>query len=319
MTITTRRRPHAASSAAVPGFPILMRLPDLRDGEEVVPTLHRGPATAEPTPVEQPLAATTEPPKQVSAKIAPPPLEENPSVVPTPTPRTREDFRAETESEPPTEATDEALGVAPPAALRRQRALERQRRVEEETTPRSWWTSHAPMIAGGFLAALVLTVLIARSNREPPTPEHIAELEANLPVLDIESGAGEFDAAIAWPVTNDPTHRETIAAKTPIDDGFVDHSAQSPNSATRNHEQAADFRGDTADDPFLLSPPLTRNPRAGEDAPLYPTTDPQSYRDAAPYTARTNSPSIPAVPLETSGDAYPATPYPTTSAPQTWR
>jgi len=83
---------------------------------------------------------------------------------------------------------DSAEPVAP-AAARRQRALQRQRRqVSEPPRKRTWWTTHAPAIAIGFLVALVLTIYVGRSNRAVHAHDSQASME--LPELEIDRGNG---------------------------------------------------------------------------------------------------------------------------------
>ena len=75
-----------------------------------------------------------------------------------------------------------------PAAARRQRAQERARRqpVARAAPPRTWRSSHLPVIAVGFLVALIITVYIARSNRETRSAQ--ASPEVDVPLLDIDMG-----------------------------------------------------------------------------------------------------------------------------------
>ena len=76
-----------------------------------------------------------------------------------------------------------------PAAARRQRALERQRRqTVEPPRLRNWWTSHLPVIAIGFLVALVLTIYVGRRNRVQNADN--GQAAAELPELEIDLGQG---------------------------------------------------------------------------------------------------------------------------------
>lgn len=74
-----------------------------------------------------------------------------------------------------------------PAAARRQRALERARKqTAPAAAPRTWRSSHLPVIAVGFLLALIITVYIARSNRDTRSAQ--ASPEVDIPMLDIDMG-----------------------------------------------------------------------------------------------------------------------------------
>lgn len=108
---------------------------------------------------------------------------------------------------------DAAEPVAP-AAARRQRALERQRRQTAEPPPRTWWTTHAPVIAIGFLVALVLTICLGRINRARHASDDQASME--LPELEIDTGDGNasLSPGMSEPGTLavDPPKEATTAA-----------------------------------------------------------------------------------------------------------
>jgi hypothetical protein len=101
---------------------------------------------------------------------------------------------AESEAASAEPAADASPASAPepisPAAARRQRALERQRRQLEQSEQReptpSWWRTHVPRIAAGFLIALSLTIYAGLKNRGR---QAAAVPDPEVPTLDIAEGS----------------------------------------------------------------------------------------------------------------------------------
>jgi hypothetical protein len=179
-----------------------------------------------------------------------------------------------------------------PAAARRQRALERQRRHSVESPPaRTWWSSHFPFIAAGFVAALLLTITLARYHRATLRESAQASTDPEMPQLDIDVGnagdssltgphelaafAAEDDASSA-----EPTHEAKSVSKSPP------LLTAKPKLANRDEEMASQ------------SPQTTAKPVSGEE--------PASTEQYISTTAtETNAPT--AEMARESAVAYPAT------------
>jgi hypothetical protein len=177
---------------------------------------------------------------------------------------------------------------------RRQRALERQRRQAAETpTPRTWWTSHLPVIAVGFLLALVLTIFIARQNRNAGRPEQAAT-DPEARTLDIDMG--EFDvspepsapelAADTNPPESKPAAKSPplLSAKPKLLDESANPPAETPAETVAPPSEVQTISADSA------SPAHLGEPRATEETTAdYPSTDPTVHRPGGrvPRTART--------------------------------
>lgn len=271
--------------AEAAAFPILLRMPDLRPkkgGEKTTPTV---PPPSEPESVPEPVVEQPEPPP------APPAAESEPTppepVVEAPKPVAEEPPPpSPAGTEPPRQEPSEPVS---PMVARRQRALERQRRQAEQmpSAPRSWWTSHLPVIAVGFLLALVFTIFIARQNRNVGRQEQAAS-DPEVRTLDIDIGepsdssmlpelAVETNVPEAKPVSKSPP---LLSAKPKLLDEPTSFSTEKVTPAAA--EDALPTASEAAA-PVAAEAPVAE---ASED---YPSTDPTAYRPGGrvPKTART--------------------------------
>jgi hypothetical protein len=176
-------------------------------------------------------------------------------------------------------------------ADRRHKARERQRRLQAETPQRSWWTSHAPLIALGFCAALVLTIYLARSNRHAQRLADQAAWEPEVPELNIEGPpSAEFDAKEA------PAIPSVAAANVAPEAPPTTLDRSPPLLAAKPQVQPAPAPEES----------VAPTEEAEVSAAEYPATDPTAHRPGGriPRTARSSEP---------------APNYPSTTAPNTWR
>lgn len=227
----------------------------------------------------------------------------------------------------PAEASTESEGSEPekvtpahtlsPLELRRQRARERQRQQMAELPAKSWWTSHVPVIAVGFLLALALTIYMARSNREVNEPSSPGF--ADIPELAINNGSTSSDSpspshalshaaamAASMPEENSPV---PTLGKSPLDAGtggklpaLLAAKPQTPSVEAPDAVAAAPERA--SETPNVEAPAAS----TAQDSANYPSTAPTAFRAGGrmPQGSRESMPAN--------------TPrYPTTSAPNTWR
>jgi hypothetical protein len=274
-----------------------MRLPDLRTDMEIPAACRIESATV--AVCEQPA-----PPRQEETTVA---MAASPTVA------------AETEAASKQISSPEEKKISPPpsdsvtpAAQRRQRALERQRRLETETAPRSWWTSHAPMIAGGFLVALVVTVVMARNNREQPTPIEQARMDPPTPELNIEMGGPSIEAP-SLPGTSLTAPPALIGATEKVAEETLPPQPAPKLPELLSASPPADAAGNATTASAEAELPSQPRERVAAKAPVnptlesaYPSTDPTSYR-ASGLAPNTPTPS----------ETEPI--YPSTSAPNSWR
>lgn len=294
---------HIAGGTA-PAFPILMRMPDLRLSCEPDPS----------PPVESLTVTSCEPamPK-VAAEIADAAADRPLSAV-------QSHVASEQVSSVEQKKNASSTESVTPAAQRRQRALERQRRLEVEATPRSWWTSHAPVIAVGFLVALVVTVVMARGNREQPTSVEQARMDPPTPELEIEMGGPSIEVSSA-PGTSFTAPPALIGAAptTPADTAPTKPSPKLPEllSASPKAPELQQNASPGAPLPTLpeervaakapvsepVTPSAVRTSEFTGDAAAYPSTDAKGF-----------GLNVPATPASEAESAYPST-----STPNSWR
>jgi hypothetical protein len=303
-------------------FPILMRLPYLSTASEppaATVTVAASPLVSEPPPAELPPPA------------APPAGELAPAVVATVAVEIANESAPEKEisSPSPGPTLPEPVSLAPaallsPAAQRRQRALERQRRGDDEPPRRSWRTSHAPIIALGFLLALTCTVVLARRNREEPSPAEQARLEPEIQELTIDMGTpsstaptslgGSLSTPPVAEMKGDSAPLAALQATTPpkLPTLLPSPAAQSeaaalPLSGPVNTEERVANRETVAAKAVVDLPPTDQAPALPHyDVNTFPTADLPSEA-TAPLPPAAGNPAAD-VPM-----------YPTTSTPSAWR
>jgi hypothetical protein len=197
-----------------------------------------------------------------------------------------------------------------PAVARRQRALERQRRqVAEPARQRTWWTTHAPVIAIGFLAALVLTIAVGRLNRARPSSDHQAEMELPELEIDIGTGSDSLSPSVSEPemLAVDPPAEATVAAddvkpavksppllsakpKAAVPDEVV--SLESPRTAAKPGSDESHIAN-----PYVSTSVAESVPAAAELAsePMndYPSTEPAVYRPGGRVPREARAPNYP--------------------------
>jgi hypothetical protein len=188
----TRHNPSGSSAETLPGAPVLdapvevaaEREPpaELNHEQVVESTASSDVAAVSEATVRQTELPAIEPTVSLPAEAQPAAVVDQEPVVDQELPQAVSSKADVTNALP----ADSAEPVAP-AAARRQRALERQRRlVAEPPRPRTWWTTHLPVIAIGFLVALVLTIYAGRRNRAVHANDTQASME--LPELNIDTG-----------------------------------------------------------------------------------------------------------------------------------
>jgi hypothetical protein len=203
-----------------------------------------------------------------------------------------------------------------PAAARRQRALERQRRqtVDPPRQKRSWWTTHVPIIAIGFVLALVLTIYAGRRNRVENEVD--SQVAAGLPEIEIDTGDGHDSLLRDFPepaaltvdkpgqalLPNDTPQPETksppllsakpkpVAADSHVPDdrpaGGTARTAAKPGSS-----------GSEITNHFVDSPGGENTPAAAQltadAAAEYPSTEPVVYRPGGRVPREARVPNYP--------------------------
>jgi len=328
MSLSPSRTAFSAIGDAAPAFPILMRLPDLRDD---------APSPAEPsestygeTSIVADAGEVAPIAKVEDAPLAPPTpkTEEQPPIIAQSSISAEPQAQVEAATAIPEqshEATGEPASQEPasPAAARRQRALERQRRAESAPVKSSWWKSHAPVIAVGFLVALALTLYLARSNRQGPGPTDTAS-DSEIPELNIDMGGPSLDPPSTEGSSLGTPERIATAPASPMDDVASDAGSTSKSPSLLSAKPAVpagdnDETKGSSNEPASelateytgLSSPATpaldlgKPTTAANDDLNYPSTDPASYRPGGRVPRVARSPE-------------PAPNYPTTSAPN-WR
>ncbi|MCI0361111.1 MAG: hypothetical protein L0211_21740 [Planctomycetaceae bacterium] len=223
--------------------------------------------------------------------------------------------------------TISSLETPPPpadeAVTLRQRAEERQRKRQEGKKD-DWFTTQGKFIAIGFLAALVVTIYVARTSRKPASPpvaakSHVhagtaakakaAQKSAAKPAAIAESARitsvrPTAKPAVSQPAASQPTtalHPPTIPqlapqrepAKTPADETLFTFTR-------RTDERVAASNATPAAAPAAVPQTNTAAP------PLVPQPAPQ----AVPQTAAASAPATPHLQPQ-----YPATSYPSTYQP----
>lgn len=190
-----------------------------------------------------------------------------------------------------------------PATARRQRALGRQRRqVADPPRQRTWWTTHLPVIAVGFLIALVLTIYVGRANRASHSADSQASME--LPELEIDTGDGSdsFSPGVSEPqmLAVDPPKEATsdaIEVKPSVKSPPL--LSARPKAAVANEPALVENPRTTAKpsneseitNPYVTAPAESVRAAAElslEPATDYPSTEPAVYRPGgrAPREAR---------------------------------
>jgi hypothetical protein len=198
------------------------------------------------------------------------------------------------QKETATQPSDESFVTR--AAARRQRALERQRRQPPTTVPTTnsaWWTTHVPVIAVGFIVALLVTIYFARSHKH--TTDRAPEVAGDVPTLEIDTG----DVATATPgpreltVASDATPSKLVeppAAKKSPPLLTAKPIGPAVDSQTR-HEVATENGDEFQSERSAAAATVALAQKAAEAADTgdeYPATDPSAYRPGGrpPRTAR---------------------------------
>jgi len=259
-------------------------MPDLRPKKG-----EKAPAASTPQPTAEPrvetVAVTAEPAPEVQA-VQPTPAPVAGPVVET-AKITEEPARPEVV---PASKAESAEPVSPMVA-RRQRALERQRRqAVEEPKPRTWWTSHLPVIAIGFLLALVLTIYLGRRTAHARPQQAASDPEAR--ELDIDLGEPSESSSLDVPElaveTSVPESKPSskspplLSAKPSV----PNQPASKPAEGRAPASSAEDVKPVSSEVPPAAA---TESAAATEPVDDYPTTDPAAYRPGGrvPRTART--------------------------------
>jgi hypothetical protein len=200
-----------------------------------------------------------------------------------------------------------------PAAARRQRALERQRLQMEQVEPkRSWWRSHLPGIAAGFLVALSLTIYLGLKNR---SKQVVATPDPEVPTLDIADGSAtgatespaepamlpDSPAAIAVekPSGKSPLLLSAKPSIAPAGDRVTSASADTESNSAPSDDMPVPTSSPSAShikNPYVeatglnapITPPAQDDSATAQPAIEYPTTEPAVYRPGGrvPKTAR---------------------------------
>lgn len=347
MSNSTLREPSRSDRGAAAAFPILMRLPDLRSsksaGKPIAPAAAEAVAVTPPAaeslktddqPQEETLAAiaAVEAPTEPTVSPQPEPISSAPApsassdalnsasdmLAETPGPQPSvEDEKPSPKSELDADLTNAAPADVPepvsPAAARRQRALERQRRqVVAPPQQRTWWTSHFPVIAIGFLIALVLTITAARYSRAVQRANEQAASDPEVPTLDIDIGgtsdadsfpqpepamlaAGEADSATSPAADPAPASKSppllSVKPKSPGTEATADAEAARTAARPVGGAEPAD------EDQFVSATSAEATPTAAEStanaAADYPSTEPAAYRPGGRVPREARVPTYP--------------------------
>jgi hypothetical protein len=193
--------------------------------------------------------------------------------------------------------------------------LERQRRqVAEPPRQRSWWTTHLPIIAIGFLVALVLTIYVGRRNRAQDTDA--PQAAADLPEIEIDTGDGRdslsppssMPGALSVDTPGDAVPAELdvspkskspplLSAKPKVQETRPASREETPEqepvrTAARMSNNGADITNH-----FVTSPGADSAPAAAElsaeAAASYPSTEPAVYRPGGRVPREARVPNYP--------------------------
>jgi hypothetical protein len=258
----------ASQTSGTPAFPVLMRLPDLR-----VPQVQ--PAVEQ---VEKILKET----KPETEHVV-----EEPIAKPLAAPTVREEVVREEVVE--TSTTTPATKVS-----RHQRTQERQRRRESEGQQKkgSWWTSHFPVIAVGFLIALGVTLYLARQQRTAQQANAQEWLSEEPTELSIESGkpdeaitppaietasvpAPEITAPVAAAPEAEPTVSKQLPPLISVNElqpeATETASTMANETTTNNSEVSASEYPVTNEQPYVTEERVATTP--SDETPSYPSTN----------------------------------------------
>jgi hypothetical protein len=189
-----------------------------------------------------------------------------------------------------------------PAAARRQRALERQRRqAAEPPRPRTWWTTHLPVIAVCFVIALIATIYVGRRNRASARVDSQTAME--IPELDIDFG-DPADAlspaspepamiAVGEPAPALSKSPPLLSAKPKVE---LPEEKPLPVEASLPEPKPSANRGEITNE-FVSSAAAEGTPAAAElttdGVPDYPNTEPAVYRPGGRVPREARVPEYP--------------------------
>lgn len=173
---------------------------DKESSTAVVPPVQKETSQGKPRTDEKTLEKNT--------TASPPKEAEKP--VPSPLPSSKSEKPATSEIASATVvAIPMPISPAPPengeALSLRQRAQQRERKRQTEPAKRDWMSSHGKLIAIGFVLALIVTIYLARRNRQSASPSKPADVASDLNVEMPPETAAESTPApeLASEVAND--------------------------------------------------------------------------------------------------------------------